>query len=489
MRRLLSLILASAMAICLCANAKAETIVKARGDMRVYGTYFANHNFTGWNSTGTKTEDQFEIWQRFRPRFDFEANKNLYFRLGLKVDTIWGYDTYTAANPTAALMVELAYLQFKYPDTDIQVAAGLQFLSLPQSKLFNSSVVWSNPLAAVVVNAPLIPETLTVQFGFGRLLDTNRSFDNSTTQVGDELDAYFLTLPVTLDGFKATPWAMVAVAGRNANYALKNSNDFPDLGGTNFTNTLFSAASYANMTASSKLGSWKNSQNPYYWFGGAFEVSALDPVRFYADVVYGAGAMGDAKAARRHGWMVDAGAEYTGFTVFTPQLFAWWASGEDKSTGNGSERLPYLRSQWGAGNSFLFESDQALGRNYCAYARPVGNYGIGLSLANISFVEKLTNQLTFAYAHGNNAARALRTARTYSASYMTMGHDLGENESMFGINLDTKYMIYENLAAIVETGWAHGQFQESIWGHRLYHQAESNGNNEWKVAFGFTYKW
>ena len=49
-------------------------------------------------------------------------------------------------------------------------------------------------------------------------------------------------------------------------------------------------------------------------------------------------------------------------------------------------------------------------------------------------------------------------------------------------------MIYENLAAVVETGWAHGQFQESVWGHKTYHRASNNGDNEWKVAFGFSYK-
>jgi hypothetical protein len=57
-----------------------------------------------------------------------------------------------------------------------------------------------------------------------------------------------------------------------------------------------------------------------------------------------------------------------------------------------------------------------------------------------------------------------------------------------GLNFDTKYMIYENLAAVLETGWAHGEFQQSVWGHRLVHQADNNGNNAWKVAFGLTYK-
>jgi len=44
-----------------------------------------------------------------------------------------------------------------------------------------------------------------------------------------------------------------------------------------------------------------HNQNAFYWVGGAFEVTALDPIRFYADVIYGAGAMSDRKADKRHG--------------------------------------------------------------------------------------------------------------------------------------------------------------------------------------------
>ncbi len=468
-------------------TAHADTQVKMRGDAFISANYFANHNYTGWNKTGVKTEDRFEIWERFRLRTDFEANQTVKFRLGLRVINTWGYGTFTAANPAPEVLVDLAYLQFKLPETDIETTAGLQPVNLPQASMYNGSVVFIDAMAALAVRAPIIPGNLSVLAGYGRLFDTNRTFDPTTTQRADEMDAYFLTLPVTVEGFKATPWGMVSVVGRDANYSYKNTADVAELGNT-FENGLFSAASLANRSASTGLGRWKNAQNPYYWFGGSFEVTALDPVRFYADVIYGAGAMGDTKAAKRHGWMIDAGAEYTGLSTVTPQVFAWWSTGEDASTRNGSERMPYLCSKWGPGQSFLFESGQETPRNSNTYVTPVGNYGIGASLNNISFMEKLTNRLTFVYLRGNNDARALRSARLLNASYMTMGHDLTENEYLVGLNLDTKYMIYENLAASLDLGWAHGQFQESVWGHRMVEQAESNGNNIWKVALSLTYK-
>ncbi len=103
-------------------------------------------------------------------------------------------------------------------------------------------------------------------------------------------------------------------------------------------------------------------------------------------------------------------------------------------------------------------------------------------------MEKLSNRATFVYVQGNNSPRAIRAARLLNASYMTMGHDLSRNEHLLGFNVDTKYSLYENLDVILQTGWAHGQFQESVWGHRLVSQAESNGNNIWLLALGFSYK-
>jgi hypothetical protein len=471
------------------AAAHAATEVKMTGDARIYGNFFENRNYTGWNKTGTKTEDTFEIWERFRLRSDFVANEAVKFRLGIKVEDTWGHGTFTAANPDTAVQVDLAYLQFLVPGCDgVQVTAGLQDVNLPQSGLFYNSPVFSDKMAALVISAPLIDKTLGVMTGFGRLIDTNRTYDTTTTQKADELDAYFLALPVTVDGFKATPWGMVAVAGRDANYSYKDTTDVAEWG-NNFANTLVSAASASNMTLTGKQGYWKNNQNPYFWVGGAFEVTALDPVKFYADVIYGAGAMNDHKAAQRQGWMIDAGVEYTGLDVVTPQVFAFWSTGEDKSTSNGSERMPYMRSQWGPGNSFLFDNSQELGKGSNMYTDPVGNYGIGASLNNISFIEKLTNRLTFVYVRGNNSPRAIRNSQLYlNNAYFSMGHDLTSNEYVMGLNFDTKYMIYENLAAVMETGWAHGDFQESVWGHRLVSQSEANGNNAWKVAFGLTYK-
>ncbi len=491
MRKAFLGVMAALLVLGLAGAASAATEVKMVGDALVYGTFYSNRNFTGWNApawtsvkpawkgAGAKTEESFEIWERFRLRTDVVANEAVKFRLGVKVEDTWGHGTLTAANPESALVVYLAFLQFKLPGCDAEATAGLQHVDLPHSKLFYNSPVLGDNLAALVVKAPLIDKRLGLVAGFGRLIDTNRTFDSTTTQQADELDAYFLALPVTLEGFKATPWGAVAVAERNANYFTNKSSQY---GSSFFADNLTSAGTYLSP------GLWKNAQNAFWWAGGAFEISALDPVRFYADVIYGAGAQSDRKKSRREGWFVDLGAEYTGWDVLTPQVYGWWSTGEDSSTMNGSERMPMIRPNWGPGNSFLFDDNQELVKNSNMGLSPVGAWGLGATLANMSFMEKLTHRLTAIYMQGTNSAKAIRSLNAVMGSnpYFQMGRDLTEGEHVFGVNFDHKYMINQNLSAVIETGWAHGEFKSNVWGHRLVSQ--SRDGDTWKISFGLSYK-
>jgi len=497
MRKFIVLTLAAVMVLGALASAQASTEVKMTGDARIYGLFMDNRNFTGWNRTGKAKEDNFQIWERFRLRSDFVASEAVKFRLGIKIENTWGHDTYTAANPQASVQVYLAYLQFKWPGTDVEITAGLQPISLPHSGLFNASPVFSDQMTALTITAPIIPDTLSLLTGFGRLIENSSDFtSNAAGATGktyaQNLDAYFLALPITVDGFKVTPWATVAVAGRDVAYgSWKDTTDGYTGVGNTFANTLISASTALNGGPSgninaNKNGRWRNNQNAYYWVGGAFEVTALDPIRFYADVIYGSGAQADRKSDQRHGWFIDFGADYTGLDVVTPQVFAWWSTGEDKSTNNGSERMPYMRSAWGPGNSFLFDNGQELNHGGAnMFVSPTGNMGIGASLDKISFIEKLTHRLTFTYVRGTNSPMAIRNymlTSTDGLNYFSLGRDLTWNESLYSINFDNKYQIYENLAAVVETGWAHGDFQRHVWyGHHTTADA-------WKCAFGLTYK-
>ena len=460
------------------ASALAATEVKMAGDARIYGMFFENRNWTSWNATGTKTEDTFEIWERFRLRSDFVANEAVKFRLSTMIgDQTWGTGTFTAANPEVSITVWEAYLQFKLPDCNIEVTAGLQPISLPHASIFYDSPIFASKnnnktFAALTVKAPLIKDTLTANAGFARLIDVNRTYDTTTTQVGDEFDVYFLTLPITLEGFKATPWALGGVVGQSS------------LTVDSIKTGMVSGGSYLTPTGSN------DNQSAYWWAGSMFEVTALDPISFYGDVIYGQGAFNDRTRNQRHGWFIDGGVKYTGLTVATPMVGGWWSSGEDSSIRNGSERIPSITDYWGMGGSFLYQSGQEF-TNDTMMANPIGSWGLSASLDNVSFIEKLSHVLTFAAAWGTNSSAGLRKAVTASGGngkYLTMGKDLAIGEYLLGLNLDSKYWIYDkSLALVMETGWAHyGNPKGSTWNTTTRHFT-SNVEDAWKVALGLKY--
>ena len=461
------------------AIASAATEVKMTGDARIHATFFNKQNFTGWNGTGTRTNDAFTIWERFRLRTDFIANEGLKFRLGIRVNnTPWGNGTFTVDNPAVSIDVYQAYLQFKWPNTDVEFTIGMQDWGLPISSeaMLNANPVFGGSRsAAAVVSIPVVDQFKIIA-AYTRLLDSNRDFDPTTTQVPDEFDAYVLALPITLDGFKATPWGMIAVAGRNANYNVGAGN----AGATLVTNLLSAGTALAPATL-------RNTQNVYWWVGSAFAVTALDPFKFYADVMYGEGNANDRGKNKRGGFFFDVAAEYTGLDLLTPQLTFWYSTGEDSSTRNGSERMPSVMGYFGPSNSFAFDGAQAFTRGYMG-VNPIGSWGFVFALNKISFIQDLTHRLTFTYAQGTNNSRALRVANGLwgVGNYVQMGRDLTSNEYVIAINFDHQYNIYENLAAIVEAGWAHGSFERSVWGRRFVNQAQDG--DAFKVAFGLQYK-
>ncbi len=474
-------------------DARAATEVRMTGDARVYGDFFANRNFTGWNNpywtsetptwrgAGLRTEDRFEIWERFRLRADFSANEAVKFRLGVKVEDVWGHGTLTAANPTASLDVYEAYLQFKWPQSDVHVTAGLQPGGFPQSSFFNGSPIFDAKATSLVVTTPLVPERLTLVLAYTRTIASARTFEPNLQEIYRNQEGYALILPVTVPGFVAKPFFDFSVGGKGAYYITEGG----------WAEGLISAG----LLAQSPAG-WKDNFINVLWGGLPLELTVLDPFRFYADVLWGHVGLNEYQKNQRRGWFVDAAAEYVGFDGFVPRAFGWWSTGEDRSMRNGSERLPIYfpghsddkegTQAWNAGNSFLFDGGQELGKGSNMTVNPAGNWGFGASLDKIKLADRLEQRLTAAYVRGNNAPKAIRDANAILGSnpLFVMGRDLTVNEWIVGLNWDSKYLLYDNLAVILETGWAHpGAFQASAWGARLTHKAE----DAWKAALGFKY--
>jgi len=483
MRLIGSLVLIATLCLGGMAQALAATEVKMTGDVRIHANYWSKMQYTGWNYNGSQTADPLTIFERFRIRTDFIANESLKFRLGIKIgDVPWGAGTFVVDNPAVSIQVYQAYLQFKWPNSDVEFSVGMQDMDLPLSAgwLDANPVIGGTRAPAFIVRIPVI-EQMKIIAGFTRMIDTNRDQDPTTTQVPDELDAYFLTLPITLEGFQATPWAMLAVAGKNANY----NGVWVGNGGYSYETVGDNMQSAASQAAGAN--GFRNAQNLYWWVGTTLAVTALDPFKFYADVIYGSGNDGDRSRNKRSGLFFDVAMEYTGLDMLTPQATFWYSTGEDSSVTNGSERMASIVNYWGPSNSFLFDGDQAFSNGFMN-VNPVGAWGFVVALDKISFIQDLTHRITFSYARGTNSAAGLRKANalTGTGNYVQIGRDLAETEYVIGIGFDHRYNIYENLAAILETGWSHGEFDSGVWGRRLTN-ATRNGDAI-KVAVGLQYR-
>ena len=495
MKRLLINFAVLTLVLCSAGAALGATEVKMVGDARIWANFWSQENFTGWNSTGTGTQQSLTIYERFRLRTDFVANEALKFRFGIRVNNkAWGDAKAVTAvagggflidNPAVNIDVYECYLQFKWPNTEVEFTVGMQPLDFPIS----GNMFYENPVSgntwgpAAMVKIP-VADFMTVQTGFIRFVDGNPGFEPTTTTLADRLDGYFLALPISLEGFRATPWGLAAVFGRDAASVSKTIKvgASPIINNQTVGNNLLSSVAYFSPTVF-----MRQAQELYWWVGTALSVTALDPFKFYGDIIYGSGGQSDKGVDRRAGLFFDVGAEYTGLDLLTPQLSFWYSTGEDNSQGNGSERMPTFVDNWGPSNSFLFNNQQAFGAGHMG-VNPIGSWGLAASLDKITFIKDLKHRITFTYAGGTNSPSALRQANIINGvgNYVQLGRDLTTKENLYAINFDTQYDVYENLAAILETGWAHGDFQTSVWTHRFTNVAR-NGD-AWKVAVGLQYK-
>jgi len=473
MKRFVTLALAAAMLLLALGAAQAETEVKMTGDARIHMNSWSKYNFTGWDPTGTMTAQQLSIYERFRLRTDFVSNENLKFRFQIRVnDAAWG-SALAVDNPPKAIDVSNAYLIFNIPNTSVEIDAGYQDWQNPVSSFFAGGQVLDTQVAALAVTAPIITDTLAAKFGYMRPRSTYSDFSPGTSGKMGNFDAFYLAAAVTTDPINFTPWAAFGMIGRDTDVSPSNI-------GANLVPVIPAAVGLP--------AAWGNSVNNAFWIGATMEVKALDPVKFYADVIYGNAASGDRAMNQRQGWFIDAALEYGGLDFMTPSLWGFWSSGDKGGISGGSGRMPYIVSSWNAGGSLLFNDDAGEWYHDKLNVSHVGAWGLGLTFDKVTFLKDLSHTLTFNFVNGTNSKTALREGVFLAGvgNYYGMGMNLADNEWIYSVEFNNKYQIYEALAVYANLGWAHGDFDSSIWGHRFTNQAQ-NGD-VWRVLIGFKYE-
>jgi len=206
-----------------------------------------------------------------------------------------------------------------------------------------------------------------------------------------------------------------------------------------------------------------------YWIGAPFSMTMFDPFTFYADIFYGA-FNADKSDNDRAGWLLDLAVDYAWEDLFTLRVLGFWGSGDDDDIDDGSERMPTLGAD-GEGccgyTTFGFDGSAAgwTGSDQLLTGNGYGFWGIGLSLMDFSFVEKLSHTLTFVYGQGTNDEKPIKDqGGVATPGIWNGGAYLTEEDSFFEINFDHTYQLYENLTAYLELGYLNIDVDDDVWG-------------------------
>lgn len=463
--------------------------------------------------------DIFEAGQRFRLQLDAVASESLsgtvYFEIG---DIRWGQAESggaLGADSKDVIKLKNAYIDWAVPDMDLSVRMGIQGLSLPNAA--GGSAVMDADVAGIVANYK-INDNVGITGIWMRPVNDN--FDGSyftreddRAHYLDNMDLFAITIPITLDGFEITPWAMYGMLGKNSLRGLAPVNESEPWETSDgiLGLTVPGLTPGFNFKNGNPLDSTSTSKNygSMFWAGLPIVISALDPLNIEIDLNYGyveemgrfdvikRGNDNDVVrgSTRREGWLAKALVEYkTDFGV--PGIFGWYASGDDGNVKNGSERFPSIA---GAGNftSFIGDGNLAWGTfdDSCDWAMTYsGTWGIGAQIRDVSFIEDLSHTLRVALWGGTNSpsmVKYMENAYSWREGYGGDGPYLTTNDNLLEFNLVNQWQVYENLEVNFELGYVVNMYDSDTWEKSGYYGGAGNGSFEkqdaWKAQLTFAY--
>ncbi|GAB6124992.1 outer membrane homotrimeric porin [Humidesulfovibrio idahonensis] len=450
-------------------TANAATI-KATGQWQVDATWTTDQDMR----SDTKNDD-FAVLQRMRTAFQFIANENLKGVLETQIGTNnWGNGLYsvgagrspnTTAGVTASslgsgqgnLLLRKGYLDFKWPGTKVNFLVGYQSLALP-SAFGAGSAILDDHVAGAAAVVPVM-DNLSLVGGYVRPIDLNQ-YGTTATKNGNGTfaDASFLFANVDFTGVSVKPFFAYAYAGK------QTSTSLPGMLTPNIASTEGARG---------------------YWGGAALTVTALDPFKIMADVNYGKAtynAVSD--KAGRSGWLADLAVDYTGLSMMTPEVFFAYTSGED-GTGTKSERMPTLSAENFAYGTFWMQGGDSLKNSYSDPSTNMGFWAVGASLKDIKLIDKLSHTLNVIYFKGTNNKDII--ANGINNGSVVYGRTLSNKDSLWEVDLNSKYQIYEELSLGLELGYINADFDKDVWANALGAKSGDLSKDAYKVNFMLNY--
>ena len=497
MKKIYAIALLGLMVLGVAATASAAEI-KATGKWQIDAT-MQNADFLKKGAPSSE-DKQFNIEQRVRTAFEFIANENLKGVLDIQIGTAnWGtgamglgagrsvVTTAPAAGADSAghgnIMLRKGYVDFKWPGTKVNFLVGYQTVSLPAA-FGGGSAILDDQVAAAVMVAPLT-DNIKLLAGYARPYDSNPS--QTTTGAGlsgsgTSADMVFAALPMDFTGFNITPFGAFANIGENV------------AGGVGATTAAATSFTGVNSTVNQGLRG--------YWGGVAATVTALDNFKFMGDFNYGKiTGNGANNSSKRAGFLADIAVDYTGFKMMTPSAFFVYSSGEKGNSTDGgkdgSNRMPSLGSPqtWAVGSFFFGDRNMISGyTGQDGYVqRIMGFWTAGVSLKDIKLIDKMSHTAHLLYVKGTNDKRFITERNTTAGnnSNVSYGGFLTEKDSLWELDFNTKYMIYDELAVNLDLGYINASFDKGVWGASSAPNAASisqyGSNDAYSARLGVAY--
>ena len=505
MKKILTLMLAAGMLLGAASGAKAIDF-KASGEWLVGFGLGDGSLIKDVDNKKYRHHDTFNAGQRVRLQLDAVASESLsgtvFFEIG---DQMWGNAESGAALGADGKVVKVknAYIDWMVPNTDLKLRMGLQAVAMPN--VAGGSAIMDGDAAAVVASYQFNDNVGLTALWMRPLNDNytgtnaeDEPYGNGYENYLDNMDLFALMLPLKFDGVELTPWAMYGMQGKNTRF---NEGGVGTADGA-LDVTLPGYLPGMNEFALGKTGKAYGSM---FWAGLPVAITAFDPLNIEFDINYGyVEAMGRYDVlkrgtdlvrgnSKREGWLVKALVEYK-MDWGTPGIFGWYASGDDGNVKNGSERLPSIA---GAGNftSFMGDGNLAWGTGYNFYDNNLtyaGTWGVGLQIADVSFVEDLKHTFRVAYWGGTNSPSMVKymgsgvawddTTAAQDGPYLTT------NDGLLEFNLVNSWQIYENLEANLELGYIVNMMDKDTW-DKSYISEQRNWSKQdaWKAQLIFAY--
>ena len=328
----------------------------------------------------------------------------------------------------------------------------------------------------------------------------------------DNIDLFAVSLPLNFEGVSVTPWVMYGMLGKNA---LNTGWDDEERTAWNpletkdgsVVDTLTSY--YMGMNATGRIQQSSKTYGSLFWAGLPIKVTTFDPLNIEIDLNYGySEKMGRYEVSKRNsptdtvwastkreGWLAKALIEYK-MDWGTPGIFGWYASGDDGNVKNGSERMPSL-SPCPTFTSMMGAAGIDWNPTWTLYERSNnfdGTWGLGLRIADMSFVDDLKHTFIVAYRGGTNSpgmVKYMTSAVSWNentlAGNSVEGPYLTTNDGLLEFNLLNSWQIYENLQMHLDLAYVVNMIDKDTWERSFMDDNKFTKQDTWKAQLTFAY--